>query len=114
MALTLDDAVTLSDDAVFRELDGEAVVLNLETGMYYGLDAVGTVIWRAVESSGTLRHALDRVLDQFTAGADAVILHGATPDELVPVVDAYRQLRPAGRFDALAANPGISPVFVGS
>jgi len=72
MALTLDDAVTLSDDAVFRELDGEAVVLNLETGMYYGLDAVGTVIWRAVESSGTLRHALDRVLDQFTAERAAV------------------------------------------
>lgn len=67
MGLTLDDAVTLSDDAVFRELDGEAVVLNLETGMYYGLDAVGTVIWRAVESSGTLRHALDSVLDQFAA-----------------------------------------------
>ena len=67
MAVSIDASVRIGEDVAFRELDGEAVVLNLETGMYYGLDAVGTVIWRAVESSGTLRHALDRVLDEFTA-----------------------------------------------
>jgi len=30
------------------------------------------------------------VREQFDLGADAVILHGATPTELAPVVDAYR------------------------
>ncbi len=67
MALTLDQTVAVSEDAVFRELDGESVVLNLETGMYYGLDAVGTTVWRAVEPTGTLRQALDRVLAEFDA-----------------------------------------------
>jgi len=37
-----------------------------------------------------------------------VILHGATPTELAPVVAAYREIRPSGRFDALPANPGRS------
>jgi hypothetical protein len=37
---------------------------------------------------------------------DGVIMHGATPAELAPVVEAYRVIRPAGRFDSLAANPG--------
>ena len=79
MALTLDQAVAVSEDAVFRELDGESVVLNLETGMYYGLDAVGTVVWRAVDPKGTLRYALTRVLDEFetepaTAEADLLEL----------------------------------------
>jgi hypothetical protein len=46
------------------------------------------------------------VLDQFAAGADGVILHGATPSELEPVVTAYRELRPPGRFDLWPANPG--------
>jgi alkanesulfonate monooxygenase SsuD/methylene tetrahydromethanopterin reductase-like flavin-dependent oxidoreductase (luciferase family) len=41
--------------------------------------------------------------------ATGVIMHGATPVELEPVVAAYRRLRPPGRFDALAANPGRSP-----
>ena len=67
MALTLDQTVAVSDDAVFRELDGESVVLNLETGMYFGLDAVGTAAWRAIEPKGTLRQALDRVLAEFDA-----------------------------------------------
>ena len=46
-----------------------------------------------------------RVLRQFDLGVDGVIMHGATPAELAPVVDAYRAIRPAGRFDDLAANP---------
>jgi hypothetical protein len=67
MTLTLDQTVAVSEDAVFRELDGESVVLNLETGMYFGLDAVGTVIWRAIEPKGQLRQALERVLAEFDA-----------------------------------------------
>jgi 5,10-methylenetetrahydromethanopterin reductase len=33
-------------------------------------------------------------------------MHGATPDDLAPVVEAYRPLRSVGRFDALDPNPG--------
>ncbi|MEY2476261.1 MAG: 5,10-methylenetetrahydromethanopterin reductase [Actinomycetota bacterium] len=47
-----------------------------------------------------------RVLDQFDAGADGVILHGASPDQLTSVVDAYRPRRQAKRFAGRAANPG--------
>jgi probable F420-dependent oxidoreductase len=47
-----------------------------------------------------------RVLDQFDAGADGVILHGASPDQLVSVVEAYRPRRQAKRFAGRAANPG--------
>lgn len=72
MALTLDQTVAVSDDAVFRELNGESVVLNLETGMYYGLDAVGTTVWRAIEPKGTLRQALDRVVAEFDTEQSAV------------------------------------------
>jgi hypothetical protein len=67
MGLTLDQVVAVSEDAVFRELDGEAVVLNLESGVYYGLDPVGTAIWRAIEPRGTLRQALERVAGEFIA-----------------------------------------------
>ena len=47
-----------------------------------------------------------RVVDQFDAGADGVILHGASPDQLASVVDAYRPRRQAERFAGRAANPG--------
>jgi 5,10-methylenetetrahydromethanopterin reductase len=67
--------------------------------------------WLAASATGTPAVCAARVIDQFDAGADSVILHGATPDELAPVVDAYRAVRPAGRFDALPANPGATPAF---
>lgn len=52
--------------------------------------------------------ALGSAFAQFDLGVDGVIMHGATPDELAPVVEAYRAERRAGRFDHLAANPGIA------
>jgi hypothetical protein len=46
------------------------------------------------------------VLGQLDLGVDGVIMHGATPAELAPVVDAYRAIRPDERFVGLDANPG--------
>jgi alkanesulfonate monooxygenase SsuD/methylene tetrahydromethanopterin reductase-like flavin-dependent oxidoreductase (luciferase family) len=47
-----------------------------------------------------------RVVDQFDAGADGVILHGASPHQLASLVEAYRPMRPADRFAGRSANPG--------
>ncbi|WP_134741251.1 TIGR03857 family LLM class F420-dependent oxidoreductase [Nocardioides sp. 503] len=62
--------------------------------------------WLAASATGTAETCARRVLDQLDAGADSVVLHGATPAELAPVVEAWRSLRPEGRFDALPTNPG--------
>ncbi|MFG2017842.1 TIGR03857 family LLM class F420-dependent oxidoreductase [Actinomadura geliboluensis] len=63
--------------------------------------------WLAASATGSPAACAARVLDQFAAGADGVILHGATPAELAPVLDAYRAVRPDG-FDGLPRNPGRS------
>jgi 5,10-methylenetetrahydromethanopterin reductase len=43
---------------------------------------------------------------QLDAGADSVILHGATPSELAPVLDAWRAIRPSEQLAGLPTNPG--------
>jgi probable F420-dependent oxidoreductase len=71
---------------------------------------IATVIpeaWLEPAATGSPATCAARVLRQFDLGVDGVIMHGATPAELAPVVDAYRAIRPTGRFDGLAANPGI-------
>jgi Coenzyme PQQ synthesis protein D (PqqD) len=65
MALTLNDGATVPEAVVSRELDGETVLLNLETGMYFGLDAVGTEMWRAIRDAATLGDALTAVRSQY-------------------------------------------------
>jgi hypothetical protein len=67
MSSTLDGKVSPSDNAVFRELEGESVLLNLETGMYYGLDVVGTRAWQLAAADGSLRSVRDRLLEEYDA-----------------------------------------------
>lgn len=67
MPLTLDRTVAPSDDAVFRELDGQSVLLNLATGLYFGLDAVGTHVWQLAAEDGSLRAVRQRLLDEYDA-----------------------------------------------
>ncbi|WP_435768840.1 TIGR03857 family LLM class F420-dependent oxidoreductase [Nocardioides sp. SYSU DS0651] len=82
-------------------------------------DAVGTVAelsrlrdealpveWLEASATGPADRCARRIQDQLDAGADSVVLHGATPSELVPVVDAWRPERDAGALAGLPTNPG--------
>ena len=53
------------EHVMFRELDGEAVLLNLQNEMYYGLDEVGTRMWQLLTSSESVQAAMDTMLDEF-------------------------------------------------
>jgi probable F420-dependent oxidoreductase len=48
--------------------------------------------WLAPSATGTPEQCATAVKGQINLGADAVIMHGATPAELEPVVAAYRSL----------------------
>ncbi len=61
--------------------------------------------WLAPAATGSPEQCVQKINEQFDLGADGVILHGASPAELAPIVEAYRAKRPSGRFDHLAANP---------
>jgi hypothetical protein len=67
MDASLDHSVRIADDVVFRELDGEAVILNLQSGLYFGLDPVGTRIWRLCERHGSIRAVWLAMQDEFDA-----------------------------------------------
>ena len=53
------------EHVLFRELDGEAVVLNLQNEMYYGLDDVGTRMWLLLSTSDSVGTAMDILLEEF-------------------------------------------------
>jgi hypothetical protein len=72
MTGSLDTSVHIPKDVVFRELDGEAVILNLESGMYFGLDAIGTRIWRLVEEHGSLRAVWEAMQREFEAPGETL------------------------------------------
>ncbi|MDJ0788167.1 MAG: TIGR03857 family LLM class F420-dependent oxidoreductase [Myxococcota bacterium] len=72
------------------------------------LSHVATLIpddWLAPAATGSAERCVEKIRGQFDLGVDGVILHGASPKELAPVVEAYRKTREADRFAHLPANP---------
>jgi probable F420-dependent oxidoreductase len=65
--------------------------------------------WLDPAATGSPAQCVAKIQAQFDLGVDGVILHGASPQELAPIVEAYRRQRPAGRFDHLPANPAARP-----
>lgn len=69
---SLQTALRASDDVVFRELDGEAVILNLGSGIYFGLDPIGTRMWQLIEQHGRLEAVLADLRDEYDAPPDTL------------------------------------------
>lgn len=57
---------------LFREIQGEGVLLHLETNAYFRLDAVGTRVWLAMQGVDSLGKVVARLLDEFDAPQETV------------------------------------------
>lgn len=55
----------VAEHVVFRELDGEAVILNLDTGTYFGLDDVGTRIWRHLDRRDPIDALVGALVEEY-------------------------------------------------
>ncbi len=64
-ALTLTDRVKIPEDVVFQNVGEETVLLNFETGVYYGLDAIGTRVWELLSKKGNLGGVFDDMIDEY-------------------------------------------------
>ncbi|HEX7374515.1 MAG TPA: PqqD family protein [Steroidobacteraceae bacterium] len=65
MRLTLSHQASHSDDVLFQEVGGEAVLLKLASENYFGLDPIGTRIWSLLGDGNTLQHAYDVLIDEY-------------------------------------------------
>ena len=78
--VSLDCFAAIDDEnVVSRELEGEAVMLNLESGVYFGLDEVGTRIWALIQEHGSLRKVFEAMQREYdvappTLGSDLIRL----------------------------------------
>lgn len=70
MDISLRDTLRILPDVVFRQLDDEAVLLDLKSGTYFGLNAVGTRIWQLVGEGAALSVVLDTLAGEYDAPRD--------------------------------------------
>ena len=53
------------EDVHSTVLDGESILLNLSTGRYYTLNAVGSVVWDLSTGDRSLAHVVSTICDRF-------------------------------------------------
>lgn len=73
------------------------------------LEHVATLIpehWLEVAATGSPDNCVKAVNHQFDLGCDGVILHGASPEQIAPIVKHYEKQRDASRHAHMTANPG--------
>jgi hypothetical protein len=66
-----DAAIRIRKDVVFRDLEGELVLLNLATGVYFGLDPIGTRIWALIDDGRTADEIVGVITAEYEVDEDA-------------------------------------------
>ena len=77
--MTPNQRIEIPDGVLVRELQGESVLLNLETECYFGLDEVGTRMWNALTTSPTTDAACTALLAEYDV----------TPEQLRADLEAF-------------------------
>lgn len=62
--------VVAAKDQISSDLGKEAVILNLKTGVYHGLDPVGARIWNLLQEPRTVNDILDALLNEYEVEPD--------------------------------------------
>ncbi len=72
MALTPDSIVVAAEEQISTQIDDEAALLNLTTGVYYGLDPMGAYLWKLLSAPVSVRALHERLLKEYQVPAEVV------------------------------------------
>ncbi len=62
--------IRVHPDVVWRDVDGEIVLLNVVTGQYFGLDEVGSRVWGLLQQDGDAGASMETLRDRVVAEFD--------------------------------------------
>ena len=70
--MTLNDSLRIPYQVATRKVGDETILLNLETGTYFGLDAVGSRFLDLLEHNGEIAAAHRTMLEEFNVAPDVL------------------------------------------
>ena len=57
--------ITVHDECLSTTIDGETVILHVDSGTYYGLNEVATYLWDALEHGRSVAELRDDILEEY-------------------------------------------------
>ena len=68
--LNIDSRLTVPPQVMSRLVGDETVLLDLASGMYFGLDGAGKIIWESISQGLSLAETADAIIEEFDVDAD--------------------------------------------
>lgn len=85
--------VVVTKEQVSCDLGGEAAILNLKSGVYYGLDPIGARIWNLIQEPKSLNEIREILLKEYNVEPDRcdhdllALLQNLSAEGLIEVSD---------------------------
>ena len=79
--------ISPAQNQIASELGGEAVILNLTSGTYYGLNEVGARVWELIQQPCTFASILESLISEYEV--DASVCEQDLAKILVEMQDAH-------------------------
>jgi len=70
--MNLNQKIIFTDTVFAQEVDGEMVLLDMNSENYFGLDEVGTAIWQAMQEKESLQEVYETLLEQYEVEAEVL------------------------------------------
>jgi len=96
------DRVMVPAYVLVRHLDGETVLLNLETEKYFGLDTTGTRMWELLTHMPSIEAAYGKLSEEFEVEPEVLRKH---------LSELMGQLVENGLLKVLPADVGTIPAI---
>lgn len=93
LQITGDSIVSASPQQVSADLAGEAAILDLKSGVYYGLNTVGAFVWSLIQEPRQVSEIWEAVLLEFEVEREhceqdvLVLLRKLVSEGLIKVAD---------------------------
>jgi hypothetical protein len=98
--ISFDDKVTVPANVLVRVLDKEAVLLNIETERYFGLDEIGTRMWQLTTTAPSVEVAYQALLSEYDVEPAALRQN---------LQDLLEKLRTNGLLNLTPSDVGTAP-----
>lgn len=90
--ITLDTTVSVSIDTLSRDVNGEEVILDFTSGVYFGLEGAGAFIWKQLKSEILVKQIHSKLLENFEVPAKEAevdlieLLHTLLSKNLIQII----------------------------
>jgi hypothetical protein len=92
-SISTESRIVVSQDQVSCDLSGEAAILNLKSGVYFGLNTVGASIWKLIQEPRTMDEIRDAIVGEYDVEPKRCeqdileLLQELSNHELVKIID---------------------------